>query len=159
MDWTILVSFAALALGLVALGWGVWNRRSFRALGLGLGPEAGSLLRRMETVGRRLEALEKRGDALEERLGKFGVWPAVVHYAPLGLGGARHCFVLALLNREGDGVVLNYLAGTGIRLDLKEVRAWRTPGPALTLEEEQAVEAVRQGWEGEQEMPGRRRLR
>jgi hypothetical protein len=61
--------------------------------------------------------------------------PAAVRCAPRGLAGARNCFVLALLNREGDGVVLNYLAGTGVRAELKEVRIWESQGPALTTEE------------------------
>lgn len=146
MIWTVVLSLLALALALVSLGWSLGNRRNLRALGLGLGNDAGPLLARLETAGRRLEALEKRDDGLEEMLGRAGLRPAVVHYAPLGLGGIRQCFVLALLNREGDGIVLNYLAGTGIRLDLKEVQAWKTLGPAPTPEEEQAVEAGRRGW-------------
>ncbi len=149
MIWTVILSLLALALALVSLGWSLGNRRNLRALGLGLGNDAGPLLARLEMVGRRLEALENRDDGLEEMLGKAGLRPAVVHYAPLGLGGIRQCFVLALLNREGDGVVLNYLAGTGIRLDLKEVRAWKTLGPAPTPEEEQAVEVARKGWKTE----------
>ena len=64
----------------------------------------------------------------------------------IGPGRARNCFVLALLNREGDGVVLNYLAGTAVRADLKEVRVWESQGLALTAEEEQAVAANRQWW-------------
>jgi hypothetical protein len=60
--------------------------------------------------------------------------------------GARNCFVLALSNREGDGVVLNYLAGTGVRVDLKEVRDWQSQGLALTAEEEQAVARARADW-------------
>jgi hypothetical protein len=74
------------------------------------------------------------------------VRPAVVRYAPVGLGGARNCFALALLNREGDGVVLNYLAGTGLRLEVKEVRAWTSQGMAFTAEEEGAVAAGRAAW-------------
>jgi hypothetical protein len=64
----------------------------------------------------------------------------------VGLPGARNCFVLALLNREGDGVVLEYLAGTGVRMEVKEVRAWASTGLALTPEEEEAVQAGRRGW-------------
>jgi hypothetical protein len=51
--------------------------------------------------------------------------------------------VLALSNREGDGVVLNYLAGAGVRAGLKEVRGWQSQGLALTEQEEQAVVQAR----------------
>jgi len=146
MNWMDFVAVLALVLGLAGLGWGIWNWQVLRALGLGLGGRAGPLPARLETVGRRMEALERRRDGLEEMLGRVGVRPAALSYAPLGLGGARRCFVLALLNREGNGVVLNYLSGTAIRLDLKEVGGWKSLGQALTPEEEQAVEAARKAW-------------
>jgi hypothetical protein len=146
MDVTLIIAIAALALGLVAAAVSALTWRQVRALGLGLGPRAGPLPGRLETIGRRLGALEAGQAALDQALGRAGLRPAVVHYAPLGLAGARNCFVLALLNREGDGVVLNYLAGTGVRVDLKEVRAWASQGLALTAEEEQAVARARAEW-------------
>jgi hypothetical protein len=97
-------------------------------------------------VGRRLAALEEGQAGLAQALGRAGVRSAVVRYAPVGLGGARNCFALALLNREGDGVVLNYLAGTGLRLEVKEVRAWASQGMAFTADEEAAVQAGRAAW-------------
>jgi hypothetical protein len=65
-------------------------------------------------IGRRLEALEAGQAGLDEALGRCGLHGTTLHYAPVGLSGARNCFVLALLNREGDGVVLNSLAGRGV---------------------------------------------
>jgi len=143
MDWTFCLALAALALALAALGWGAWTWWQVRTLGMGLGGASGALPERLGEVGRRLAALESAQGALEKELGRLGLRPAVVHYAPLGLGGARNCFVLALLNREGDGIVLNYLSGTAVRAEVKEVRAWQSRGTAFTPEEEQAVAAAR----------------
>ena len=148
MDTRVILSIVALALALAGLGWALWLWRQVRAFGLGLGAEAGSFAERLGTIGRRLEVLEAGQGELERALGQVGVRPAAVHYAPLGLGGARNCFVLALLNREGDGVVLNYLAGSGIRAELKEVRGWQSQGLAFTPEEEQALAAGRRAWSG-----------
>ncbi len=146
MDWTLLLVVLALALGLLAAAATVLAWRQARALGLGLGPRAGPLPARLETIGRRLEELQAGQAALAQALGRAGLRPAAVHYAPLGLAGARNCFVLALLNREGDGTVLNYLAGSAVRAELKEVRAWQSQGLAFTAEEEQAVAQARAAW-------------
>lgn len=139
------VALALAAIGLLGTAW-LWTR--LRALGLGLEGRAGPLLERMGTVGQRLEALEAGQAALEQSLGQAGLHPTMVPYAPLGLGGIRNCFVLTLLNREGTGVVLNYLAGTATRADLKQVRGWQSQGPAFTPEEEQAVAANQAWWTG-----------
>jgi len=150
MDWSWLIAAIALGAALAALVVGGIALRRARALGLGLGAEAGPLPTRLAEVGQRLGALEAAQAGLEERLGRVGVRPAVVHYAPLGLAGARNCFALALLNRAGDGVVLDYLSGTGgVRAEVKEVRAWAGAGAALTAEEEEAVQAGRRAWERE----------
>jgi hypothetical protein len=146
MDISTLLSIVALALSLAGLAGAVWIGLQVRGLGLGLGPRAGPLAERLGMIGRRLEALEAGQAGLDEALGRSGLHATTVHYAPLGLGGARNCFALALLNREGDGVVLNYLAGTGVRADLKEVRGWLSQGLALTEEEAAAVAANRVWW-------------
>lgn len=143
MDWTFYLAAAALVLALAGLGWAGWTWWQVRVLGMGLGGAAGALPERLGEVGRRLTALEGGQAGLEKSLGQLGLRPAVVHYAPVGLSGARNCFVLTLLNREGDGVVLNYLSGTAVRAEIKEVRAWQSRGAAFTPEEEQAVAIVR----------------
>lgn len=143
MDWTFYLTLVALFLALAGLGWSAWTWRQVRILGMGLGEGSGALPERIGEVGRRLAALESTQSALGKELGRLGLRPAVVHYAPVGLSGARNCFVLALLNREGDGVVLNYLSGTAVRAEVKEVRAWQSRGTAFTPEEEQAVAAAR----------------
>lgn len=148
MQLTTILAAAALVLaaaGLLGVAW-LWVR--LRALGLGLEGPAGPLLERLGTVGRRLERLEAGQTALEQALGRAGLHPTMVSYAPLGLGGARNCFVLALLNRHGEGVVLNYLVGTAVRSELKPVRGWHSAGPAFTPEEEQAVATSRAWWAG-----------
>jgi hypothetical protein len=147
MDWSWLIAVIALCAALAALAVGGIALRRARALGMGLGAGAGPLPARLAEVGQRLGALEAGQAGLEERLGRVGLRPAVAHYAPLGQAGARNCFALALLNREGDGVVVNYLSGTGVRVEAKEVRGWASAGPALTAEEEEAVRAGHEAWE------------
>ena len=146
MDLATILAIVAIVVGAAGLAAALWAGRQARALGLGLGPQAGPLLERLGQAGRRLEALEEGQANLAGDLARVGLRPAVVRYAPLGLSGARNCFVLALLNRQGDGVLLNYLAGTATRAELKEVRGWEGRGPALTAEEERAVAGCREGW-------------
>jgi hypothetical protein len=147
MDSTIVLTLVALVLALAGLGWTAWTWWRLRALGLGLGLGAGPLPERLEAVSRRLAALEAGHTGLAQSLARAGLHATAVHYAPLGLGGATNCFALALLNGQGDGVVLNYLAGTGVRADLKELRGWQSQGLALTDEESQAVSANRTWWD------------
>ncbi len=147
MDLAIWMAAAALFCGLAALVWAGWNWRQVRMLGLGMGAGAGPLLERLSAVGRRLEQLEVARDELAQAVGRCGLHATTVHYAPLGLGGTPNCFVLALLNCSGDGLVLNYLAGTGVRADLKEVYRWQSKGLAFTDEEARAVAANRSWWE------------
>ena len=148
MDNALWLSIAALIVGLAGLIWATWVWWRVRALGLGLGLRAGSLLNRLRTIGRRLEALEAGHVRQGEALGRCGLHSTVVHYAPVGLGGTRNCFVLALLNRVGDGVVLNVLTSGGVHANLKEVQAWQSQGQAFTAEEDTAV-AANQKWWGE----------
>lgn len=155
MDATMLFALAAGVVALVSLAWAAWTWWQVRALGLGLGLQVGPLLERLGAIGQRLEALEgeqgrlEAGQGrLEAALGRCGLHPTVHHYAPLGMGGVRNCFVLALLNRAGDGVVLNYLTGISVRVDLKEVHGWKSWGLSLTAEEQEAVGENRAWWEG-----------
>jgi hypothetical protein len=73
-------------------------------------------------------------------------WMGLVRYNPFRDTGGNQSFALAILDGDGDGVVISSLhARDNTRLYAKPLTHWESPHP-LTEEETEAIERARQSW-------------
>lgn len=148
-------AFVALAAIFVVLVWRVRRahedlRRRLKAV-LANGEDA-SLEQVLDRTFTRLDRLERRVDAVnslqretERLLGGAIQRVGLVRYNPFPETGGDQSFVVALLDRMGDGVVFTSLHGrTDTRIYAKPVRA-RTSTYSLSAEEEEAIRRAMAG--------------
>jgi hypothetical protein len=146
---TLVVVLAVAVLVLVL--WVAWlqrsdallRRRLRRLIGDGEGVGLDELLdrqfRRLDTVAERVEALNRLHHELE-RLGQRSLQKVgVVRFNPFADTGGDQSFAVALLDAEGNGVVLSSLHGRAdTRIFAKSVQAGRSKH-ALSDEEQDAI--------------------
>jgi hypothetical protein len=146
---TLVVVLAVAVLVLVL--WVAWlqrsdallRRRLRRLIGDGEGVGLDELLdrqfRRLDTVAERVEALNRLHHELE-RLGQRSIQKVgVVRFNPFADTGGDQSFAVALLDAEGNGVVLSSLHGRAdTRIFAKSVQAGRSKH-ALSDEEQDAI--------------------
>jgi hypothetical protein len=147
---SILVVALAVAVVLLAIwvGWlqrsdALLRRRLRRLIGDGAGARLDELLdqqfRRLDTVSERVEALNRLHRelaALSQRsLQKVGL----IRFNPFADTGGDQSFAIALLDADGNGVVLSSLHGRAdTRIFAKQVHAGRSTH-ALSAEEQDAI--------------------
>ena len=119
-------------------------RRSYAALLTGaddqdLGELLGMYVEQMRLAGSKAEQLSKSSDRMEAKLSKSVQRLGLVRFNAFeGIGGEQS-FAVALLDEEGDGVVLSSLQGRGeSRLYAKPVTKWDSTY-TLSVEEKQAI--------------------
>jgi hypothetical protein len=103
----------------------------------------GSLFDEFDELSRRVAALSGRVDTVEGAGRKMIQRVGVVRFNPFPDTGGNQSFVVALLDAQGDGVVLSSLhARGGTRIYLKQVAAARAE-TALSDEETEAINRAR----------------
>lgn len=141
-----------LAVALVVLtGWVVWlqrsdtvlRRRLRRVIGEGEGVGLDELLdrqfRRLDAVDERVEALNRLQHELETLSHRSIQKIGVIRFNPFSDTGGDQSFALALLDAQGNGVVLSSLHGRAdTRIFAKQVQAGRSKH-ALSDEEQDAI--------------------
>jgi hypothetical protein len=145
--------YVATVLFALTLVWAALLTRRTRELrarleGLTRGERGGSLegvleahLRRVQSVADGLESLVGRTSALEKQLPTAVQQVGLVRYNPFEDTGSNQSFALALLDGNGDGVVISSLHTRQVtRLYVKPVAGGQTD---RTMSEEE-IEAIRQ---------------
>jgi hypothetical protein len=120
-----------------------------RLAGITRGAEGRSLeaileahLRRVHEVDDELRTVERRTTALEAQARKAVQRVGLVRFNPFEDTGSNQSFALALLDEDGDGVVVSSLhSRNATRLYVKPVVAGRTE-TALSAEEAEALRAA-----------------
>ncbi len=110
------------------------------------GPQVGlgTLLAQIGSVRDRVEKLEALASQAQASLGHALRGVGIVRYRALPDVGGDQSFSLALVDSEGNGIVLTALyLREGTRFYGKPLTAWNSPYP-LTEEEKQALEQARQ---------------
>jgi hypothetical protein len=103
-------------------------------------PEATALLGAVGALNTRLTAVEDQAAVVAGTLPHALQRVALVRFNPFDDTGGDQSFALALLDADGDGVVVSSLHNrSGTRFYAKPVRAGRTTH-ALTSEEQQALD-------------------
>lgn len=126
------VVLVALALGVLALGVGLWNLRSLRGRAA-----------RSSPLPTDVEGLRGVVDGLRQEAAGALRHLAVVRYDAFGDMGGRLSWSVALLDADGDGVVLTSIHGrSDARTYAKNVRAWAGE-QQLSEEEDEAVKLAR----------------
>ena len=146
---TLLVALAAAVVVLVV--WVAWlhrsdallRRRLRRLIGEGEGVGLDELLdrqfRRLDTVAERVEALNRLHHELEGLSQRSIQKVGVIRFNPFADTGGDQSFAVALLDAEGNGVVLSSLHGRAdTRIFAKSVQAGRSKH-ALSDEEQDAI--------------------
>lgn len=111
------------------------------------GPQVGvgTLLAQIGAVRDRVEKLEALARQSQTTLGHTIQGVGMVRFRALPDVGGDQSFALALVDGEGNGVVLSALyLREGTRFYGKPLTAWNSPYP-LTDEEKQALEQARKG--------------
>lgn len=150
---TLLSLFVAAAAGLTAaLALRRAGRISRRYEALMTGAEGTDLASALDALGARTAALEARLAALastaaatEARVRGAVQCVRVLRYSALNDSGGDQSFVVAMLDADGDGVLLSSLASrAGTRVFAKPVRDGRS-SYTLTEEEQRVVAEARRG--------------
>jgi len=145
-----LVVVLAVAVVLLVI-WAAWLQRSDALLrqrmrrlvgdgeGAGLDEVLDRQFRRLDTVAERLEALNRLHQELEALSQRSIQKVGVVRFNPFADTGGDQSFAIALLDAEGNGVVLSSLHGRAdTRIFAKQVQAGRSKH-ALSEEEQDAI--------------------
>jgi hypothetical protein len=149
---TLSTLVVALAVAVVALAlWVAWlqrsdvllRRRLRRLIGAAEGAGLDELLdrqfRRLDTVAERVEALNKLHHELESLTQRSIQKVGVVRFNPFADTGGDQSFAIALLDAEGNGLVMSSLHGRAdTRIFAKQVQAGRSKH-ALSDEEQDAI--------------------
>jgi uncharacterized membrane protein YccC len=149
---TVSTLVVALAVAVVVLAiWVAWLQRSdvllrrrLRRLigdaeGAGLDELLDRQFRRLDTVAERVEALNRLHRELETLTQKTIQKVAVVRFNPFADTGGDQSFAIALLDAEGNGLVLSSLHGRAdTRIFAKQVQGGRSKH-ALSDEEQDAI--------------------
>jgi uncharacterized protein DUF4446 len=149
---TLSTLVVALALAVVLLAvWVAWlhrseavlRRRLRRLIGDGEGAGLDELLdrqfRRLDTIAERVEALNRLHRELEELSQRSIQKVGVIRFNPFADTGGDQSFAIALLDADGNGVVLSSLHGRAdTRVFAKQVQAGRSKH-ALSDEEQDAI--------------------
>jgi hypothetical protein len=146
---TLVVALAvAVALLAVWVAWlqrsdGLLRRRLRRLIGDGEGARLDELLdrqfKRLDTVDERVEALNKLHHELEGLSQRSIQKVGVIRFNPFNDTGGDQSFAIALLDADGNGVVLSSLHGRAdTRVFAKQVQAGRSKH-ALSDEEQAAI--------------------
>ena len=119
------------------------RQRMRRLVGNGEGAGLDEILdrqfRRLDTVAERLEALNRLHQELETLSQRSIQKVGVVRFNPFADTGGDQSFAIALLDAEGNGVVLSSLHGRAdTRIFAKQVQAGRSKH-ALSDEEQDAI--------------------
>jgi hypothetical protein len=146
---TLVVALAVAVLLLAA--WVAWLQRSDallrqrlrRLIGDGEGARFDELLdrqfRRLDTLAERVEALNKLHHELEGLSQRSIQKVGVIRFNPFADTGGDQSFAIALLDADGNGVVLSSLHGRAdTRIFAKQVQAGRSKH-ALSDEEQDAI--------------------
>jgi hypothetical protein len=146
---TLVVALAVAVVLLVI--WAAWLQRSDALLrqrmrrlvgdgeGAGLDEVLDRQFRRLDTVAERLEALSRLHRELEALSQRSIQKVGVVRFNPFADTGGDQSFAIALLDAEGNGVVLSSLHGRAdTRIFAKQVQAGRSKH-ALSEEEQDAI--------------------
>ncbi|MCS7284059.1 MAG: DUF4446 family protein [Anaerolineae bacterium] len=114
------------------------------------GPQVGlgTLLAQIGSVRDRVERLERQAQQAQVALGHAVQGVGMVRFRALPDVGGDQSFSLALVDGEGNGVVLSALyLREGTRFYGKPLAGWNSPYP-LTDEERQALDQARKAVEG-----------
>jgi hypothetical protein len=143
----VILAFAVVALTV----WAAWLQRSQSLVrrrlrrivgeseGAGLDEVLDRQFRRLDTVAERLEALNKLHHELERLAQRSIQRVGVIRFNPFADTGGDQSFAIALLDAEGNGVVLSSLHGRAdTRVFAKQVQAGRSKH-ALSEEEQDAI--------------------
>ena len=139
----ILVIFAWLGVlsGLVIRTVSHYNRLTKGITKVGLTEALGAILRTLHVVRGKTETLERLTKALEEDSGLHIQKVGIVRFNPFADTGGAQSFVIALLDKKNNGLVMTSLyARTGNRWYIKEVVAGKGKALALSKEEEAAID-------------------
>jgi hypothetical protein len=142
----------ALTVAVVVLAlWVAWlqrsdallRRRLRRLIGAAEGAGLDELLdrqfRRLDTVAERVEALNKLHHELESLARRSIQKVGVIRFNPFADTGGDQSFAIALLDAEGNGIVLSSLHGRAdTRIFAKQIQAGRSKH-ALSDEEQDAI--------------------
>ena len=149
---TLSTAVVVLAVAVVVLAlWVVWLQRSHSVLrrrlrrligegeGLGLDELLDKQFARLDTVAERVEALNRLHHELEALLQQSIQRVGVIRFNPFADTGGDQSFAVALLDAQGNGVVLSSLHGRAdTRIFAKQVQAGRSKH-ALSDEEQDAI--------------------
>jgi hypothetical protein len=149
---TLSTLVVTLAVAVVALAvWVAWLQRSDALLrrrlrrligdaeGAGLDEILDRQFRRLDTIAERVEALNRLHHELEALAHRSIQKVGVVRFNPFADTGGDQSFAIALLDAEGNGLVLSSLHGRAdTRIFAKQVQAGRSKH-ALSDEEQDAI--------------------
>ena len=149
---TLSTLVAALVIAVVVLAlWVAWLQRSEALLrrrlrrvigdaeGSGLDEILDRHLRRLDDIGQRVDALNKLHQELERLSQRTIQRVGVVRFNPFADTGGDQSFAIALLDGEGNGIVLSSLhSRTDTRVFAKQVQSGRSRH-ALSDEEQDAI--------------------
>ena len=149
---TLSTLVAALVIAVVVLAlWVAWLQRSEALLrrrlrrvigdaeGSGLDEILDRHLRRLDDIGQRVDALNKLHQELERLSQRTIQRVGVVRFNPFADTGGDQSFAIALLDAEGNGIVLSSLhSRTDTRVFAKQVQSGRSRH-ALSEEEQDAI--------------------
>jgi hypothetical protein len=113
------------------------------------GEEDASIAVVLENLASRLSETTARTERIDETLAHVVQGVGLVRFRAFQNTGGDQSFALALVDGEGDGVVISALYGRGAtRIYAKPVQRWLSP-KALSEEEEKAVAQARQAIVGQ----------
>jgi len=149
---TLSTLVVALVIAIVVLAlWVAWLQRSEALLrrrlrrvigdaeGSGLDEILDRHLRRLDDIGQRVDALNKLHQELERLSQRTIQRVGVVRFNPFADTGGDQSFAIALLDAEGNGIVLSSLhSRTDTRVFAKQVQSGRSRH-ALSDEEQDAI--------------------
>jgi hypothetical protein len=149
---TLSTAVVVLAVAVVVLAlWVAWLQRSDAVLrrrlrrligdgeGLGLDELLDRQFARLDTVAEKVEALNRLHHELEALLQQSIQKVGVIRFNPFADTGGDQSFAVALLDAQGNGVVLSSLHGRAdTRIFAKQVQAGRSKH-ALSDEEQDAI--------------------
>jgi hypothetical protein len=149
---TLSTAVVVLAVAVIVLAlWVIWLQRSHSVLrrrlrrligegeGLGLDELLDKQFARLDTVAERVEALNRLHHELEALLQRSIQKVGVIRFNPFADTGGDQSFAVALLDAQGNGVVLSSLHGRAdTRIFAKQVQAGRSKH-ALSDEEQDAI--------------------
>jgi len=133
-SWLVVLSFAAYKVR------SHYVRLTTRTRRQGIDEILDVLLRQIDMVAKTQHSLKKELNQVQSHLTHYYQKIGLVHFNAFGKAEGEQSFVLALLNEQNNGVVINFIyIHEGMRIYIKLVKGGKSDKHELSEEERQAI--------------------